>query len=197
MNINTVSSDWSKYYELTKDNPPSNLLVRALEHIPHVGNAIDIGCGGLRDSKFLLEKGFTVTALDQDPSVIVKAQSISSSRFKFVISSFDNFDFPEESFDLALAILSLPFNPPGTFNKVLKKILKSIKPGGIFCGQLFGLNDSWNAEGREMTFLSKENALKPFIDFEKIYFEEKEKAGTTAAGVQKHWHVFNVIAKKL
>lgn len=47
-----------------------------------------------------------------------------------------------------------------------------------------------------MTFLKREAVEQLFNDFELIKFEEIEKDGMTALGKEKHWHIYNVIAKK-
>lgn len=49
-----------------------------------------------------------------------------------------------------------------------------------------------------MVFLSKEQVLELFKDaFEIVYFKEVEKDGKTGLGKMKHWHIYNVIAKKI
>ena len=68
---------------------------------------------------------------------------------------------------------------------------------GYFVGNFFGLNDSWTKIKKEMTFLSKEQTLDLFKNsFEIIHFNEIEKDGKTGLGIMKHWHIYNVIAKK-
>ncbi len=48
-----------------------------------------------------------------------------------------------------------------------------------------------------MVFLSKEQVLELFKNsFEIIEFNELEKDSKTGLGRMKHWHVYNVIAKK-
>ena len=48
-----------------------------------------------------------------------------------------------------------------------------------------------------MVFLSKVQVLDLFKDlFEIIEFNEIEKDGKTGLGKIKHWHIYNVIAKK-
>ena len=48
-----------------------------------------------------------------------------------------------------------------------------------------------------MVFLSKKQVLDLFKDsFEIIYFNEIEKDGKTGLGKMKHWHIYNVMAKK-
>ena len=48
-----------------------------------------------------------------------------------------------------------------------------------------------------MVFLTKQQVLNLFKEsFEIIYFYELEKDGKTALGQTKHWHIYNIIAKK-
>lgn len=48
-----------------------------------------------------------------------------------------------------------------------------------------------------MIFLSKEKVLDLFKNsFEVVQFSEIEKDGKTGLGKMKHWHIYNIIAKK-
>ena len=47
-----------------------------------------------------------------------------------------------------------------------------------------------------MVFLSKEQVLNLFDKFEIIDFQENERDGKTGLGKIKHWHTFDIIAKK-
>jgi len=48
-----------------------------------------------------------------------------------------------------------------------------------------------------MIFLTKNQVMELFEDFEIIRFKEIEKDDFTGLGKMKHWHIFNIIAKKL
>ena len=67
---------------------------------------------------------------------------------------------------------------------------------GYFVGNFFGVKDSWANIKEKMVFLEKEEVLKLFEQFEIIQFEEVEKDGRTGLGKMKHWHIYNIIAKK-
>ena len=60
------------------------------------------------------------------------------------------------------------------------------------------MNDSWRPIKEEMVFLSKEQVLELFKNkFDIIEFKEIEKDGKSGLEKIKHWHIYNVIAKKL
>lgn len=64
-------------------------------------------------------------------------------------------------------------------------------------GNFFGPNDSWAKIKEQMIFLSKEKVLDLFKNsFEIVQFSEIEKDGKTGLGKMKHWHIYNIIAKK-
>lgn len=48
-----------------------------------------------------------------------------------------------------------------------------------------------------MIFLTKEQVIELFENFEIIEFNEVKKDDFTDLGKMKHWHIFNVIAKKI
>jgi hypothetical protein len=73
--------------------------------------------------------------------------------------------------------------------------VSSLGRGGRFCGQLFGDRDEWSPD-EEMTFHTRDEAESLLADFEVERFDEVEEDSKTALGEPKHWHVFNVIARK-
>src|SRR5258706_15675273 len=62
--------DWGRFYGFTKDSPPWQLLVRAAALAPRRGSALDLGAGAGRDTRYLLEQGFQVTAVDPHPPAV-------------------------------------------------------------------------------------------------------------------------------
>lgn len=191
------SISWRKYIDKTSANEVRPLLVEALAFATTKGSALDIGAGALNESKHLLSVGFTqVTAVDADEAAEERAKAVDDVRFSFVRSAYVDFDFKKESYDLINAQYSLPFNPPETFNQFMSKIISSLKPGGIFTGNLFGDKDGWNVEGSGKTFHSERSAREALSGLELIKFQEEESDKGTALGKPKHWHLFNFIARK-
>lgn len=189
-----LQKDWKEYYEITKNRPPSKLLIDALQYVKNKNKALDIGGGALKDTRYLLEQGFEVTVIDSSELMAKEAEKIESDKLHPVITTYNEFDFPEHEFDIASAMYSLPFNPPETFDKVFENIKESLVAGGIFCGQLFGIRDGWSNQS-EMTFHTKEKIEKLFQGMRILYFKEEELDGKIANGSPKHWHVFHFIAE--
>ena len=78
---------WEDFYKITKDRPPWPLLVQAVSLLSQRKDALDLGCGAGRDTRFLLEQGFTVTAVDNDPHAIVLLADFPQNHLRVVHSS--------------------------------------------------------------------------------------------------------------
>jgi tellurite methyltransferase len=188
---------FARYIEARRFDPPRPLLVKAAALARPKEHALDGGAGALNATKYLLSTGFAhVTALDAAPRAQQVAAELAEERVTFVPSRFEDFDFPAERYDLVNAEFSLPFINRGDFAATFTRLLRSVKLGGIFTGQLFGPNDSWNVENSGMSFHTRGEAEAFFADFELVHFEEEDHPGTTKLGEPKHWHIFHIIARR-
>jgi tellurite methyltransferase len=188
-------SRWTSYYENTQGLPPHESLVQALELVTNREAVLDVGAGALRDTKHLLNANFQiVVALDAEE--INEDGAIADSRLEVVTEAFETYEFPANTFDIVNAQFSLPFTAPDSFESVFKKVLGSLKVGGVFVGQLFGKNDSWS-DNPKMTFHSTLDVERLLSGMEILGLEETEYDGTTATGNGKHWHIFHITARKL
>ncbi len=185
---------WDVYLKATENKSVRPLLVEALAYLSHPGAALDLGAGAMNDVKFLANNGFQVTAVDSNPDVAKFIEEIPNTSLS--ICAYDKYDFPIDYFDLVNAQYALPFNPPETFSTMFTRLTVSLKKNGVLTAQFFGKEDGWSSKP-QMTFLSEEEIralLKPY----KIHvFREEKKNGKTAAGGEKFWHVFHVIAEKI
>ena len=110
-----------------------------------------------------------------------------------MIDTFENVKF--EKYDLILSNLGICFCDPMYFQNVIKEITKSILPNGYFVGNFLGNEDEWFND-KSKSFTDEEELKRIFDDFEIIYFKEKKYNKQTAKGNMKHWHVYEIIARK-
>src|SRR5579859_5141505 len=186
--------NWKEFYHITKNNPPWPRLVRAVSLLGHTGKALDLGCGGGRDTRYLLARGFQVTAVDNEAASLAALADLPRERLHLVQSTFEDFSFT--SYDLINAHFALPFIHKEQFSAVFARLKAALKPGGIFVGQFFGVNDTWNTPETTMTFFTREQAHTQLAGLEIVEFEEEDQDGTTARGDAKHWHVYHVVARQ-
>lgn len=188
--------DWAAHHEETKDYPPRPLLLEAVPFARPGGRAIDLGGGALYDTRYLLEQGFDVHAVDVAESMTIAAARMPPEKFQYTVSSFADFPFPKEMYDLASGMFSLFFQSPEVFDDVIKRIKASLTKGGIFCGNICGPKDGW-VGSTEMTFRTKEQVEEMLADMEILSLTEGEREGTLSNGTPKHWHLINFIARKI
>lgn len=122
-----------KFFQNTKALPPSRILLEALPYVKEYGRALDLGAGAFKDTRFLLEKRFVVDDVDKADNVAELAPEAEA--FHFFPQSYEEYDFPKETYDLVNAQYSLPFGHPDHFPAVWQSISNSLKTGGIFAGQ--------------------------------------------------------------
>ncbi len=187
-----------QYFEKTKLNPPRPLTKKFIEMNINPQKAVELGCGAGNDTAYLIKNGWDVIAIDVEDTeqmILEKLNSKEKIKFEFSKQNFENIDLYETN--LILANYSIPFCKKDNFKEFWKKIEKNIIKDGYFVGNFFGVKDSWKDIKKDNVFLSKEEVLKLFEkNFEIILFEEIENDKQTANGNMKHWHIFNVIARK-
>lgn len=189
--------DWKAFFERRKDQPPRPLLVRAVEFVQSVDHAVDLGPGALNDVRFLLAKGFKhVTAIDEILMANEVALTFPAHRFDYIKSSFEDFDFPREKYDLVNAQNSLSFIAPDQFDRVFGSVLLSLKKGGVFAGQLVGDQDDWASRRLDMTFSTAEQTEQRFALVDVIEFDEGEEDVRLEDGSIKHRHFIRFIIQR-
>ena len=191
------SGRFAAYIAARQAAPPRPLLTRAAALVERKDRALDAGAGALNATKYLLSVGFRhVTAFDSSPSSQKLAAELPVDQVTFVPSRFEDFAFAPGACDIVNAEFCLPFMPREAFAPVFGRMLGSVAPGGIFTGQLFGPNDSWNTPERKMSFHTRAETEAFLQGFEIIELEEESHPGKTALGDEKYWHIFHIIARR-
>ena len=196
-----VKTGWEIYYESVKDEAPHSTVVRAImlfkESGKESGQAIDLGCGSGRDTKFLLESTWNVFAVDSSAESINRLETsfeeIKLGSLTACLADMTEANLPPA--DLVNASLSLPFCEPVNFSKLWNNICMCIRPQGRFSGHFFGRNDDW-ATNSKMSFHNRQEVEDLFSDFVLEYIEEVEGPMPLAGGGVKHGHWFEIVARK-
>lgn len=186
-----------KYYDNTENEMPNYTVKKFIELNVEPGNAVELGCGAGRDTVYLIRNGWNVLAIDRED---VETRIVS----KLLVEELEQFEFFKQRFEaiklensnLVVANFSLPFCNKNNFKELWDKINHSILKDGYFVGNFLGDKDEWKNAKEKMTFLTKDQVMELFRNFEIVEFKEVEKDGLTGLGKMKHWHIFNVIAKK-
>ncbi len=200
MTAESRSERWRRYYAKTGGRPPRETLLFALDRFDAEagpGHAVDLGCGGGRDTIEMLRRGWSVLAIDEEPEAIATLRARpdlrTDGRLETRLARFDETAWP--AVDLVNSSFALPLCPPARFPGLWRLICDSLRPGGRFSGQLFGERDSWKGDPG-MTHITREEAETLLAGLEVEMFREEEEDAVTPRGRPKHWHVFHIVARK-
>jgi SAM-dependent methyltransferase len=190
--------DWAGYYAWSAGRQPRPLLVAACQELGTGQGrlAVDLGCGDGTEALELLARGWSVLAVDaQEAGLAVLRARITATvadRIRVLCSSFTEADLPHAH--LIHAGFSLPFCPPQEFPALWVRIREALAPGGVFAGQLFGIQDSW-AGDPGMNFHARREVEGLLNGLQILRLQETEHDGHTFSG-PKHWHTFDILARK-
>ncbi len=189
---------WSDYWTAVAGRPPRPTLLAALERFgAFAGLAVDLGCGEGRDTIELLRRGWRVVAIDSEAEAIRRLRARPdlpvTARLETAAMRFEDAGWPEA--DLVNASFSLPFCPPDRFDGFWARLRESLRPGGRFCGQLFGERDEW-AGNAGLTIHTRADVEKRLQGLEIERLDEEDADGKTAVGKAKHWHIFHIVARR-
>ncbi|HHU73840.1 MAG TPA: class I SAM-dependent methyltransferase [Clostridiales bacterium] len=126
--IEFYNKNAAKYFLETVNLDMSQFLDGFIELLPEGASVLDLGCGSGRDSARFIDEGFDVTSLDGSREMCNLA-SIHIGQDVLCLT-FDEMDF-EEVFDGIWASASLLHVPSKDIEKILAKVVKSLKPNGF------------------------------------------------------------------
>jgi tellurite methyltransferase len=227
--------DWPEYFDAVKGQPPRNTLLRALgafekDGRPHSASggtkeqrlAIDIACGEGRDTRAMLERGWSVIAVDYHAEAVTRTIAALSAEWRErcavrqltmeaiatdhelarIIGAMRSDGKKHkrgvemfDNVDLINASFALPFCDPEKFPALWTWSGRTLRPGGRFSGQFFGDRDEWQCV-RPKSHVTRAQLLELLRGFEVEHLEEVEKDGSDAMGGVKHHHVFHVVGRR-
>lgn len=154
--------DWDAVYAASENyyfgEEPSQIARTALSFYrafkgPGDGLALDLGSGEGRDTAFLAEAGLNVVARDVSPTGLEKTRALLAQRrvpperVDLTLGDVRAFDYPPETYDLALAANVFQFLPPEEAPGHLERLKAATKPGGICAVGVFSpAMAGWGAE---------------------------------------------------
>ena len=195
-----AGSDWAAFYRSTIGREPRPLFAKGMAALEAAGvapgQAIEIGFGDGRETLALLEAGWRVLAIDPEPAAaeVLQSQVPADVAGRLETRSVQAEDADVLPFDLLYAGYSLPFLDADAFDRFWNAARDRLRPGGILVVNFFGPHDSW--AGREgMRFIGVD-AVRRLVDgLELLALDEQDQDGESFLG-PKHWHVFDVIARR-
>jgi SAM-dependent methyltransferase len=206
----TAETSWPDYYAVTVDRPAWHTVTEAIAlfaaedgptgHLrpaePRL--AVDLGCGAGRDARELLRSGWQVLAIDTEHDAIDALRAATPpedlSRLHVLVADIGGFILPPS--DLINASVSFQFLDRAAYARTFAQIAAALKPGGRFCGLLYGDRDE-AASDPAYTCPSPDAIRGWLAGFEIESWTEREEDGTMALGDPHHIHLVEVVAQRL
>ena len=190
--------DWPGWFESVRGRTPRPDFLAAIAELRETGNrsAVDLGAGDGTETRWMLERGWRVLAVDGTPGLRTRIldglAADPGERLTALDAEFmDVAALPRAS--LVYAGLSLPFGTPHEVEHILEQTRSALEPDGLFAGHFFGERDSW-ASKDGVTVHTEDQIRRLLGAFDIVSIGERELDGPSGAG-PKHWHVRFVMAR--
>ena len=139
-------SVWENNYQNGRYNtyPYDDVVSYTVKNIKNNSVILDLGCGGGNHSKYFLNLGHKVYAVDGS-SESLKITKIFCQRHPNLIclkNDFKHIDIPDESIDFILDRQSIGYNCLEDIKVIVQELHRVLKKGGKFLSFIFSINNS-------------------------------------------------------
>lgn len=191
------TADWVEYYEAQAGREPREFFLDALERVgPAEGrSAVELGSGDGNETRWLLDHGWSVTAVDASPEGVALLRSRTGDRDDLTVVEARLEDVQLPPTDLVYSGFTLPYCPPDAFPALWQRIHDALRPGGWLVANLFGDRDTWASEFEDLTFHTEDQARALLAGYADVDLGIREEDGSSGRG-PKHWHVLDVVARR-
>lgn len=116
------------FFENTKNADMTELYNSFLKYIKDGAKLLDLGCGSGRDTKYFLDKGYDVVAIDASSEMVRLSSQLTGKQTLHM--TFEDLNF-ENEFDGIWACASLLHVSREKIDDVLYKIARALKDNGV------------------------------------------------------------------
>lgn len=160
----------TQYVAETVDLDVSNIRNLFLNLIPEDSHILDLGCGSGRDSRFFLDHGYSVTAVDASDELAILASEFIGKTVENL--SFQEIDF-SETFDGIWACASLLHCPKSAMGGVMQRMIKALKTNGIiYMSFKYGTDERIDDRGRFFSDYTEADMSKLLAEYADLQIVE-------------------------
>ena len=168
--LSFYNSNASSFIERTVAADVGTLRERFIKYIPKNGYVLDFGCGSGRDTKYFLEAGFRVDAVDGSEELSTAATEYSGVKVRCM----DFFELDvKEQYDGIWACASVLHVEKDRLPELFQIMTDALKPGGVMYFSFKYGDFSGTREGRHFTDLTEKSFREILIGLEDLSIEEE------------------------
>lgn len=181
------------FFENTKNADMTELYNFFLKYIKDGTKLLDLGCGSGRDTKYFLDKGYDVVAIDASSEMVRLSSQLTGKRTLHM--TFEDLNF-ENEFDGIWACASLLHVSREKIDDVLNKIARALKDNGVLFAS-FKLGDKEEfRNGRFFNFYNDASFSELISNHKYFKIEETLITSDVREGrAEEKW--FSVILRKV
>lgn len=149
---------------------PTDCVVESVKLMHDYANkiALDIGAGQGRNSKYLLDAGFHVVAIDNSPVACQQLSGLGYRDIEIINTDIFNFHFELNKYDLILFINVLHFLDKDKAITILNRVKKSLKPSGIITISILLDNGKFKNDELKTFFANNNYEIIEYSEINKI-----------------------------
>lgn len=159
---------------------PNTLLQKIYTKVDGTAEFLDLGCGQGRDSLFMLQKGFSVTAVDNSKEGIkkiredIKNNSLQADKISLFCEDIKDFKIKKNKFSIINVFNSLQFLSKTDALSVIDKIKDGLLSGGyIIISGFINSNNQLQNNNQDRGYFEVGELKNLFSNFQIIIYEEK------------------------
>ena len=133
-----------------------SIFIKEIEHFfPANSKILEIGAGHGQDSIYLAAQGSTITSTDFSDTALMYLKKAVPKKLKTKIKILklditEKFPFEQNQFDIVYSHLSFHYFDLETTKKIIQKLLKILKPNGIFALIVNSIDDPEYKTGKKL-----------------------------------------------
>lgn len=166
-----MTPSWDERYQIkAPSTEPSELLQKFSRVLPSSGHALDLACGGGRNSVFLAQCGLRVVAVDRSRPALEQGGELARQKnvqVEWHQADLEWFEFPPSAFDVVVVFY---YRDP----ELYRRLRATVRPGGLVIYQTFTREQLRFDTGprNPAHLLDKGELLVAFSGWDVIYYRE-------------------------